>query len=156
MEVPERLGARERVAQTGGDFPMIFRKSRTDHWELKVPDFRTLIAAKNASFSGYFKRSCIWVEMDPKNEASLAAIRGQNVGIPDWRLVGRNFPRIFRKSWTNRWGLKVPDFRTLITDKNAPFFGDFRRPGTGVEMDPQNEASLAAIRVRKSGTFNSQ
>ena len=89
--------------------------------------------------------------MAPGNEASLAAIRGQNVGIPDWRLVGRNFPRIFRKSWTNHWELKVPDFRTLITAKNASFFGDFGRSGTGVEMAPKNEASLAAIRVQNAG-----
>ena len=75
--------------------------------------------------------------MAPKNEASLAAIMVQNVGLPDWRLLGRNFPRIFRESRTNHWELMVPDFWTLITDTNAPFFGYFRRPSTGVEMAPK-------------------
>ena len=77
-------------------------------------------------FFGYFARSGTGVEMDPKNDASLAAIRGQNVGIPDRRWVGRNFPRISLKSWTDRWKLMVPYFRTLITAKNASFCGDFR------------------------------
>ena len=34
----------------GRDFRMIFRKSMTNRWGLTAPDFRSLIAAKNASF----------------------------------------------------------------------------------------------------------
>ena len=59
--------------------------------------------------------------MDPKNEASLAAISEQNAGLPDWRSVGRNFTRIFRKPRASRWELKVPDLLTLIAAKNASF-----------------------------------
>ena len=81
----------------------------------------TLITDKNAPFFGDFRRPGTAVEMAPENEASLAAIRGQNVGIPDWRLVGRNFPMIFRKSWTNHWEFTVPDSRALITARNASF-----------------------------------
>ena len=73
----------------------------------------------------------------------------QNVGLPYWRSVGRNFPGIFRKSWTNRWELKVPDFLTLISDKNASFPGHFGRTGIATEMAPKNEAFLAAIRAQK-------
>ena len=59
---------------------MIFRKSRADRWELTVPDFRTLITDKNASFSGYFERSGIGGGNDSENEASLSAIRPQKEG----------------------------------------------------------------------------
>ena len=53
------------------------------------------------------------------------------MGRPDWWWVGRNFPRIFPKSWTDRWELMVPVFRTLIAARNATFFDDFRRSGKG-------------------------
>ena len=46
--------------------PMIFRESWANHWELTVPDFRTLIAAKSASFFGHFRRPDTGVEMAPK------------------------------------------------------------------------------------------
>ena len=50
----------------GRDFPRISRISRTDRWELTAPYFPTLIAAKNASFFGDFRRPVIGVEMAPK------------------------------------------------------------------------------------------
>ena len=50
----------------GRDFPTIFRKLWANHWELTVPDFRTLIAARNASVSGHFERSGIGVGMTPE------------------------------------------------------------------------------------------
>ena len=52
---------------------------------------------------------------------------------------------------TDRWGLTVPYFGTLIEAKNASFFGDFRRPGIEVGNGPENEASLSAIRPQKEG-----
>ena len=52
---------------------------------------------------------------------------------------------------TNHWSLTVPDFRALISAKNASFFGDVRRSGIGVEMPPKYDASLAAIRAKKEG-----
>ena len=97
-------------------------------------------------FFGYFARSGTGVEMDPKNDASLAAIRGQNVGRPEWWWVGRNFPRISLTSRADHWGLTVPDSRALIADKNASFPGHFRRSGIGVIMAQGNEESLTAIR----------
>ena len=36
--------------RVGRDFPMVARESRASRWGLTVPDFRALIAAKNASF----------------------------------------------------------------------------------------------------------
>ena len=57
-----------------------------------MPDFRTLLTAENASFFGHFERSVIAVEMAPKNEASLAASKGQKEGCPDGRWVGRDLP----------------------------------------------------------------
>ena len=72
---------------------MISLKSRADHWALTVPDFRTLISARNGSFFGDFGRSGTAVEIDPGNEEFLAAISSQNAGFPDWRRVGRNSPR---------------------------------------------------------------
>ena len=56
------------------------------------------------------------------NEAALAAIRGQEEGRTDWRRAGRDFSRIFRKSWANRWELTVPDYWALIAAKNASFW----------------------------------
>ena len=50
----------------GRDFPMIFRKSRTDRWELTVADYWAIIAAKNASFTGHFGRSGIGVGKAPE------------------------------------------------------------------------------------------
>ena len=64
---------------------------------------------------------------DSGNEASLAEIGDQKEGRPDGRGIGRDFPTIVRKSWTNQWELPVPDARSLIAAKNASFFGDFRR-----------------------------
>ena len=72
-----------------------------------------------------------------ENEASLAAIRGQNVGLPDCWRVGRNFPRISLKSRTDRWELMAPDSRSLISARNASFFVDFWRSSIGVEMAPE-------------------
>ena len=52
---------------------------------------------------------------------------------------------------TDHWGLTVPYFWTLISAKNASFFGDFRRPGIEVGNGSGNEASLAAIMAHKEG-----
>ena len=57
-----------------------------------------------------FVRHRTGVEMAPKNKASFSEIRAQNGGLPDWRLFGRNFPRIFRSSRADRWELNVPYF----------------------------------------------
>ena len=43
-------GAPPDWRRVGRDFPTTFRKSKADHCELTMPDFRTLIAAKDASF----------------------------------------------------------------------------------------------------------
>ena len=50
----------------GRDFLMIFRISWANPWELTVPDYWDLIAAKNASFSGHFERPVIGADMTPK------------------------------------------------------------------------------------------
>ena len=71
-----------------------------------------------------------------ENEASLAAIRAQKEGLPDGRRAGRDFPRIFRKSWTNHWGLTVSYFWSLIKANHASFSGQFGWPGIGAGMDP--------------------
>ena len=84
-----------------------------------VPDSMTLIAAKNASFFGDFRAARKWSRNGSGNEASLAAIRYQNEGRRDRRWMGRDFPRIFRKSRPDHWDLTVSDFWTLITDTNA-------------------------------------
>ena len=57
--------------------------------------------------------------MDPENEAYLAAIMAQKEGRPDWRWVGRDFPRVFRISRANHWGLTEPDYWALSAAKNA-------------------------------------
>ena len=69
----------------------------------------------------------------PGNEACLAAIRAQNSGLPDWWWVGRNLPMVFQESWANRWELTVPDFRTLISDRNASFSGHLGDQAMGRE-----------------------
>ena len=48
----------------------------------------------------------------------------------------------------------VPDSRALIAATSASFIGDFGRSGTGVEISPKNEASLAEIRARNAGRAN--
>ena len=93
----------------GRGFPMILRKSWADHWKLAVPEYSALIAAENAAFFGDFRRPSTGVKMGPGNEACLAAISVHNVGLPDGWWNVRDFPRVFRKSWTNRWKLTVPD-----------------------------------------------
>ena len=52
--------------RVGRDFPQIFRRSRANRWELTAPDYWALIEAKNASFFGDVRRSCIGVEMAPE------------------------------------------------------------------------------------------
>ena len=101
---------------------MAFRRPRGNRRELMAHDFRTLIAAKNASFFGDFGRPCTVGATDPENEAYLAAIRAQNAGLPNWRWVGRNSPRVSLQSWADRWELASPDVRALIEAKNASFF----------------------------------
>ena len=98
-----------------------------------MPDFRTLIAARNASFFGDFGRSGTGAKMDPQNEAYTAAIRAQNEGLPDWSWGGRDFPRISRKSRTDHWELMAPDYLALITAGNASFFGDSGSAGNGAK-----------------------
>ena len=73
------------------------------------------------------------------------------MGRSDWWWIGRNFPRIFRKSWADRWELMVPVFRTLIADRDASFFGDFREVRYWGRNGSGNEASLAATRVQIVG-----
>ena len=83
----------------------------------------------------------------------------QKVRRPDWRRADLDFPRIFRKSMTNRLELTVPDFWALIATKNASFYGHFARSGIGgwgwgVGNDSEDEAYLAAIRPKKEGPCN--
>ena len=46
---------------------------------------------------------------------------------------------------TDRCGLTVPDFRTLIADKDASFFDHFRRSDIGVEMAPKMRHPLPRL-----------
>ena len=85
----------------------------------------------------------------PENEAPLAAIRGKKEGPADLRWVGRDFPRISRKSRTNRWELTLPDYWALIVAKNASFFGDFRRSCVGAEINPEMRHSYPILWSRK-------
>ena len=78
-----------------------------------------------------------WDGNDSQHEAFLASIMVQKEGPPNWRWVGRDFRRIFRKSMANRWGLAVPDFRTLIAAKNVSFVGHLGRSDIWVEMVPK-------------------
>ena len=98
-----RLGPGKRAAQFGGgvgrDFPSISREMRAGHWGLTVAYFWALIAAKNASFFGDFRRPGTEVENSPGNEASLASIRGDKEGHPDWRRVGRAAPDDLGVRW---------------------------------------------------------
>ena len=88
-----------------------------------VPDYLALIEAKNASFFGDLGDPVRYLGgNDSENEACLAAIRGQKGGLPDWWWVGRDFPRVSRKSRTNHWALTVPDYLGLIAAKNAAFW----------------------------------
>ena len=79
--------------RTGRNFPMIFRESRADHCELTAPGCRTLITARNASFFVDFRAVRYWCRYGAGYEESLAAIRVQNVGRPDWWRIGRNSPQ---------------------------------------------------------------
>ena len=60
----------------GRDFHMIFRKSRTSRWELTAPSSRSLIADKDIPLSESLPARYLINYNGPKNEASLAAIRG--------------------------------------------------------------------------------
>ena len=71
------------------------------------------------------------------NEASLAEIMAPKYGRPDCWWVGRDFPRIARRSWANHWELTVPDFWTLIADRNASFLAILGDPVSGVAMAPE-------------------
>ena len=51
------------------------------------------------------------------NDASLAEIRAQKEGRPDWRWLCRDFPMISRKSMTDLWELIAPYFWALIADR---------------------------------------
>ena len=113
--------------------PWNIRESRASHWELKAPDFRTLIAAENASFFLEILGDPVSVSKWLRNEASLAVISSQNMGLPDWRLLGLNIRRAPRKSRTTHWELKVPGFRILIADTNAFFVEIFGRPVLGAK-----------------------
>ena len=95
-----------------------------------------VISDANASLPVHFERPGLWVEMDPGNEAFLAATRSQNEGRPDGRRGGRDSPRIPRESATNRWELKVPDFRALFEDKNASFLAILSDPAPGRKWIP--------------------
>ena len=66
---------------------MIFRKSRNNHWGLISPIFRALIAARYASFLAILGRPGIGVEMGPEMGG------WGKEGLPDWRRIGRDFPR---------------------------------------------------------------
>ena len=119
----------------GRNFPRISLRSRAERWELAVSDFRAIFTAKNASPLAILGESVLGSEW-AENEAFLAAIWDQYVGIPEWRSAGRNIPWFPLKSRPVHWELTVPDFRNLVEAKNATFSGDFRRPGTSVEMSP--------------------
>ena len=115
----------------GRNFHRIARKSRTITWALTGPYFWTLISAKDGPFFGPFLSPISgWLKCD-KNEAFLFAIMAQKDGRPDWWWVGRNFPRISRKSRTNPWELMGPSSWALIAAKDGPFLGSFPSPISG-------------------------
>ena len=136
--------------RVGRDFHMIARKSRTSRWELTVPSSRALIEAKDSLFSAPFppryridcnaqksknpdprlgpRRRVSRVGGGPSeiphgrpDIAQLAATMVQKEGRPDWRRIVQDFPRIARKSRTNRWELTVTSFWTLIADMDSLF-----------------------------------
>ena len=51
-------------------------------------------------------------------------MRAQEEGRADWRWVGRDFPRISRKSMANLWEIIVAYFCALIEDRED--FKDFK------------------------------
>ena len=87
--------------------------------------------------------------MGPENEPSLAAIRVQKEGRPDWRRIGRDFPMLSRKSMTNLWELTGPDFWDLIADKDTSFSVHFMRSDIGVEMAPRMRHAKPRLVPRK-------
>ena len=63
--------------------------------------------------------------MAPKNAASLAAIRGQKEGLPDWWRIGHDFPTIVRGYRADRWELTAPSSWAVISDKDIPYSESF-------------------------------
>ena len=55
-----------------------------------------------------------------KKEAFPFVLMCRKEGRPDWRLGGRYFPKIFRKSRANRCELGAPASRPLIESRNTP------------------------------------
>ena len=51
----------------------------------------------------------------------MAEIGVRKEGLPDWRRIGRDFPRIARKSRTNHWELMGPSSCALIAAKDILF-----------------------------------
>ena len=71
---------------------MIARKLRTDRWELQASSFWALISAKNNLFSDPFPDRYRGRLECAKIEASLAAIRAQKEGRPEWWRIGHDSP----------------------------------------------------------------
>ena len=99
----------------GNDFPMVVRKLRTDRREFTDPSSWGLIAAKGV----LFPRPISDRVKCAKIEASLSEISSQTDGRPDFRRVGRYFPRIGRKFRTNRWELTAPSFSSIIAANDS-------------------------------------
>ena len=102
----------------GREFPTIFRKSRTDRWELTGIPSPPLIANTDTPLSEFpipitDRLKCAM------EEASLFALRAQKEGLPDWWRIGRDFRMSFRRSMTARWELTAPSFWTLIADGDS-------------------------------------
>ena len=87
--------------------------------------------------------------MTSKNMIFLAAIMGREEGLAECRWVGRDVPRITRKSRTVRWQLTVPSFLAVISAKNSLFPGLFPSRFRIDSNCARIEASLAAIGAQK-------
>ena len=85
--------------RVGRNSPSISRKSRTGRWGLAGPSFWDLIAAKGGLFQGsFFSPISRWLKWDKDGEFAIMVRKEGR--LDRWR-VGRNFPRISRKSRTS-------------------------------------------------------
>ena len=56
-----------------------------------------------------------------QTEEFLVAIRSREVGRPEWRRAGRDFPSVARESRTNYWRLTASSFWGLVEAKDSLF-----------------------------------
>ena len=128
--------------RAGRDFARIFRKSRTNHWELTAPSFWGIIEAKDGLFPGSFPGRYRGGRNVPKIEASLASIR-----------VGKRVARIGGGLATISPGLSGncgpidANYRCLFLEndrgKGWPIFGAISIPISGRLNMRQNRGILS-------------